>query len=187
MKDSQITIEATTPKPLSKKIGHGAQKGVKAVSSVWNDFKDFLNKGNVVDLAVGLVMGTAFTAIVNSLVKDIITPIFSLGLRAVNLDNAFVTMGCTSAFPKCKDFKYATVADAQKNGQITFNYGAFLQTCFNFLVISLCVFLMFKLYAASFKKKKVAAPKRTCDYCLMEIPLKATKCGHCTSTVVPEL
>lgn len=118
------------------KVGKGAfgasKKSVMAVTSVLDDFKEFINKGNVVDLAVGLVMGAAFTAIVSSFVKDLITPIISLASPANTLENQFVILRCptnnvTKAKISCDTSSYSTVAIATSAGAVTFNYGSFIQ------------------------------------------------------------
>ncbi|KAI9017197.1 large-conductance mechanosensitive channel [Gaertneriomyces semiglobifer] len=172
----------------------GALKGFKAVNSVFDDFKNFLDRGNVVDLAVGIVMGTAFTAIVTSLVQDLVTPWIGLASQG-NLKNNFVILRCpkandTGVFPPvfetagCKGV-WATVAEAQKAGAVTFNWGNFLETVINFVIISAIIFFIVKVYAATFRRKKAEAPKKTkeCVYCCKDIPIKAARCPDCTSTL----
>ncbi|KAJ3272353.1 hypothetical protein HDV01_005787, partial [Terramyces sp. JEL0728] len=137
----------------------------------------------------------AFTAIVTSLVSDIFTPLISLAIGSSSLDNAFVLMACpplnaTQANSKrgtigqnCFASQYGTVAAAKTAGAITWNYGSFIQQVINFIIISLIVFFIVKVYAAAFRKKKAPAEETTkdCDFCCKEIPLKATKCCFCTS------
>ncbi|KAJ3037080.1 hypothetical protein HDV00_002085 [Rhizophlyctis rosea] len=176
---NQVNIEL-------KNIRTGAMKGGKAVGGVLNDFKAFLDKGNVVDLAVGIVMGAAFTAIVTSLVQDIITPPIGLATQS-NLANMFVILRCpkdnvTKQELPCKNNNnWNTIADAQKAGAVTWNWGNFLQTCINFIIIAIIIFLIVKFYAAAFRRK--APPKKTkeCGYCFKDIPIKATRCPECTS------
>lgn len=96
---SGYTIDVDSPKPrpfqqVSTHLAQGARKGVTAVTSVWDDFRAFINKGNVVDLAVGLVIGSAFTAVVNSVVSDLFTPLIALGLQSTSLPNSFIVMAC---------------------------------------------------------------------------------------------
>lgn len=131
------------------------------------EFKEFISRGNVLDMAVGIIIGGAFTGIVNSLVGDIINPIIGL-------------VGG-------KDFSAYSVTLL---GEATLNYGAFITNVINFLIMALVVFLIVKAFnkAASLGKKKEekkeAAPtEKECPYCLSKIPVKATKCAHCTSDV----
>ncbi|KNC95964.1 large conductance mechanosensitive channel protein [Spizellomyces punctatus DAOM BR117] len=174
---------------FADQVGNGAMKGVKAVGGVVDNFKEFLNRGNVVDLAVGIVMGAAFTAIVTSLVQDIVTPFISLG-TAVNLQNNFLVLRCprnnaTNSYPprsSCVDF-WKTTADAQKAGAVTWNWGMFVQTIINFFIISVMVFFIVKVYAAAFRRKKADPKTKPCIFCCKDIPIKATRCPECTSTV----
>ncbi|KAJ3319176.1 hypothetical protein HDV06_006616 [Boothiomyces sp. JEL0866] len=195
---SIVTEVEEERKPLNvlRKVQSGALKSVKVVGNVWDDFKEFLNRGNVVDLAVGIVMGAAFTAIVTSLVQDIFTPLISLAIGSSSLDNAFVLMACPplnatepnskrgSIGKDCYASQFGTVAAAKTAGAITWNYGSFIQEVINFIIISIIVFFIVKLYAATFCRKKEEPEEKTtkdCDFCCKEIPLKATKCCFCTS------
>ncbi|HEY4720404.1 MAG TPA: large conductance mechanosensitive channel protein MscL [Anaerolineae bacterium] len=138
------------------------------------EFKEFIQRGNVIDLAVAFIMGGAFGAIVSSLVKDIVMPIVGVLLGGVDFTNLFITL---------KGGPYASLADAQKAGAATINYGVFINTIITFLIVAFAAFLLIKAMKAT--KKKPAAPAapttKECSYCLSTIPLKATRCPNCTS------
>jgi large conductance mechanosensitive channel len=150
------------------------------------EFKDFIMRGNVLDLAIGIIIGAAFGTIVNSLVKDIIMPPIGLLLGKVDFANLFLVIksGDSIAPP------YATLADAQTAGAVTFNYGLFINTLIAFIIVAFVVFLIVRAFnkarqAADAKKKKAevaAAPTtKDCPYCFTAIPVKASRCPHCTS------
>jgi large conductance mechanosensitive channel len=144
------------------------------------DFKEFILRGNVVDLAVGVIIGAAFGTIVTSLVNDIIMPPIGLLLGNVDFTNLFVVLkeGPKAAAP------YANLADAQAAGAVTVNYGLFITRAVSFLILAFCVFLMVRAIARLKRKSEAPAPApstRTCPYCATEIPIKATRCPHCTS------
>ena len=143
-------------------------------------FRDFLMRGNVLDLAVAVIIGSAFTKVVNSLVEDIIMPPIGLVLGKVDFSNLFVVLreGAKTRGP------YATLADARAAGAATFNYGLFLTTLVTFLIVGFVVYLLVRS-AARFTPKPVEAPTTTkdCPYCLSKIPLKASKCASCGSDV----
>ncbi|EGF82475.1 hypothetical protein BATDEDRAFT_34461 [Batrachochytrium dendrobatidis JAM81] len=166
---------------VGDKLKGGAFKSVKAVGNVFDDFKAFLNKGNVVDLAVGLVMGAAFTAVVTSLVGDLITPLIGLATQS-NLENMFYVLRCPKNQTNCRDLLYGTIGDANKAGVVTWNYGRFVQMVINFVIIALIVFFIVKAYSAAFCRKTDVIVK-DCVYCCKEIPLDATRCPFCTSPV----
>jgi large conductance mechanosensitive channel len=140
------------------------------------EFKEFIQRGNVIDLAVAFIMGGAFGAIVSSLVKDIVMPIVGVLLGGVDFTNLFITL---------KGGPYASLADAQKAGAATINYGVFINTIITFLIVAFAMFLLIKAMKATQKKPAPAAPAapttRECPYCLSTIPLKATRCPNCTS------
>ncbi len=144
------------------------------------EFKAFIMRGNVMDLAVGVIIGGAFQAIVNSLVKDIVMPIITLLTGGIDFTNWFISLDGS---------KYSTLAAAQEAGAATLNYGVFITAVINFLLMALVIFLMVKaLNKASektIKKNKVqeaAAPTtKICPYCKSEISIEATRCPHCTS------
>ena len=142
------------------------------------DFKEFILRGNVVDLAVGVIIGAAFGTIVTSLVNDLIMPPIGLLLGNVDFTNLFVVLkeGPKAATP------YANLADAQAAGAVTVNYGVFITRAVSFLILAFCVFLMVRAIARLKRKSEAPAPStRTCPYCATEIPIKATRCPNCTS------
>ena len=132
-----------------------------------NEFKEFISRGNVMDMAVGVIIGGAFTAIVNSLVNDIMMPVLSL-----------LTGGI--------DFSMLCIALGEGEGAATLNYGAFIAAIINFLLIAFVIFMLIKtLNKFSKKKEEVPAPVTTkiCPYCKQTVALDATRCPHCTSTL----
>lgn len=146
-----------------------------------NEFKAFIMRGNVIDLAVGVIIGAAFGVIVSSLVDDVIMPPIGLLLGNVDFSNLFfVIKDGTPAGP------YATLAAAKSSGAVSVNYGVFMTKLVSFLITSFAIFMLVKV-VNNLHKKEDAAPAapttKTCPLCLMEIPIKATKCGHCTSAV----
>lgn len=143
------------------------------------EFKEFAFKGNVVDMAVGVMIGSAFGKIVTSIVNDIFMPALSLITGSVNLSGLFLQLN----FYKDDYVKYASAEEANAAGIGTLNYGNFLQTIIDFLLISLCIFFFVKLIS-KLRKKEEEAPKpapRLCPYCKSEIAEDATRCPHCTS------
>lgn len=136
-------------------------------------FKEFAIKGNVIDLAVGIIIGAAFTKIVNSLVNDIIMPPIGKLLGNVDFTNFFVSLS---------GGHFSSLAEAKKAGAATLNYGVFLNTCLEFLIVAFSVFLLVRQIN---RMKKLPPPPepntKECPFCLTAIPLKAQKCGHCTS------
>ena len=137
------------------------------------EFKEFIMRGNVMDMAVGVIVGGAFGAIVNSLVNDVIMPVISLATGKVDFSNLFVSLDGT---------KYATLAEAQEAGGSVFAYGSFIQAVIEFLIIALCIFLMVKGVNKLRKPEPEAAPTtKVCPFCKNEVPLEATRCGFCTS------
>jgi len=141
-------------------------------------FRDFVMRGNVIDLAVAVIIGAAFTKIVNSLVEDIIMPPMGLLLGDVDFSNLFVVLkeGAKAAAP------YATLAEAKAAGAVTLNYGLFLTTGVSFLIVAFVVFLMVRSFARLVPKKAdTPVTTKECRHCLSRIPIKATKCAFCTS------
>jgi large conductance mechanosensitive channel len=143
------------------------------------EFKEFAIKGNAMDMAVGIIIGAAFGAIVKSLVDDIIMPPIGLLLGNVDFSNLFVTLKAG----KDAAATYATLAQAKAAGAVTLNYGAFINVIVSFIIISFAVFLLVK--AMNKFKKAAESTTRDCPYCLSAIPMKAIKCGHCSSEVKP--
>jgi large conductance mechanosensitive channel len=140
---------------------------------MFKEFKEFAVKGNVMDMAVGIIIGAAFGKIVASLVDDVILPPLGLLLHHVDFSNLFITLG-GGDFP--------TVAAAKAAGAPTLNYGLFLNSVLDFLIVGFVVFIMVKQINRWKKAPAPAIPNtRDCPYCLTPIPLKATKCPACTS------
>ncbi|GED60620.1 large conductance mechanosensitive channel protein MscL [Brevibacillus formosus] len=139
------------------------------------EFKEFALKGNVMDLAVGVVIGGAFGKIVTSLVNDIITPLIGLLLGKVDFSGLFINL---SGVP------YTTIAEAKKANAATLNYGLFLNSVIDFVIIAFSIFIVIK-QLNRFKRKQevVKAPETTkeCPHCISAIPIKATRCPNCTS------
>ena len=142
------------------------------------EFKEFAMRGNVVDMAVGIIVGAAFGGIAKSLVTDVVMPPVGLLLGGVDFSNLFVDLS---------GGEYASLAEAQAAGAATVNLGVFVNTVLNFLIVAFCVFLLVKAINA-LKRAEAAPPpaptSRSCPHCLMEVPIQARKCGHCTSEIV---
>ena len=138
------------------------------------DFKQFATKGNVIDMAIGVIIANAFTKIVNSLVNDVITPAISMLTGKIDYSNLFIALDGNT---------YATLDDAKAAGVSIISYGAFITNIVDFLMVALCLFIFFKVLFKSRDKKvaKQVATTKKCPYCLNDIPLQATRCGHCTS------
>ena len=146
---------------------------------MWKEFKEFAVKGNVVDMAVGIIIGAAFGSIAKSLVSDIIMP--PIGLLLGNVDFSAIFLLLKEGSPAGP---YTTVAEAAKAGAVTMNLGLFLNLVINFLLVSFAVFLLVKGINRLKRQQEApaAAPQtRDCPYCLMSIPTKAVRCGHCAS------
>ena len=144
------------------------------------EFKKFIMRGNVIDMAVGIIIGGAFTKIVNSMVADILMPPLGLLLGKVDFSNWFVVIkeGAEKAGP------YTTMEAAQAAGATTLNLGLFLNAVISFIIVAFCVFLLIKaINKLNAPKEAAPAPVTTkkCPYCCSEIALEATKCPHCTS------
>ncbi|MBP2669579.1 MAG: mechanosensitive ion channel protein MscL [Deltaproteobacteria bacterium] len=143
------------------------------------EFKAFAMRGNVIDMAVGIIIGAAFGTIIGTLVSDVLMPPIGLLLGNVDFSNLFIVLKeGTTAGP------YATVAAAKGAGAVTLNYGLFLNTVVNFVIVAFAIFFLIRGMNA-LKKKEEAPPAipttKECPHCLSTIPVKATRCGHCTS------
>ncbi len=138
------------------------------------EFKEFAMRGNVVDLAIGVIIGTAFGKIITSLVNDILMPPIGLLLGNVDFSNLFINLS---------GGKYATLAQAHEAGSVTINIGVFLNAIIDFLIVALVIFLLIRQLNKLEKKdeKPAEVTTKTCPYCLTEIPVKATRCPACTS------
>lgn len=138
---------------------------------MFKEFKTFIMRGSVVDLAVGVIIGGAFGAIISSLVKDVIMPPIGLLLGKVDFSNLFVALDGKT---------YRSLAKAQELGAPTLNYGLFINTLINFLIVGFVIYLVVK--AINKLQKPSAAPTtKVCVFCATEIPLAAKRCPHCTS------
>jgi len=146
---------------------------------MFKEFKAFIMRGNVLDLAVGVIIGGAFGAIIKSLVADILMPPIGLLLGKVDFANLFAVLKLgETAGP------YATLADAQAAGAVTINYGVFINTVIAFVITAFAIFLIVRS-ANRLKRKEEAPPAKPttkeCPYCFTTIPIQATRCPHCTS------
>jgi large conductance mechanosensitive channel len=141
---------------------------------MWKEFKAFAMKGNVIDLAVGVIIGGAFGKIVSSLVSDIIMPLVGLLLGKLDFANLFITLG---------DGKFKTLEEAKKAGVATLNYGLFINNIIDFLIIAFAIFIVVKQINRIPRKKEEPAVvnTKTCKYCYSNIHIDASKCPHCTS------
>lgn len=152
------------------------KKQINSAKKIVSDFKSFAFRGNILDLAIGLVIGTAFTKIVNSLVNEILMPLFSSVTGKIDYTTLFVAV----------DGKhYETIEEAKAFGIATINYGTFISSIIDFLVMAIVIYIFMKYV---FKKRKIDEnPKekttKNCPACTLEIPVKATRCPHCTTTL----
>jgi large conductance mechanosensitive channel len=146
---------------------------------MFKDFKEFIMRGNVIDMAVGIVIGAAFGVIIKSLVEDVIMPPIGLLLGSVDFTNLFLILKeGTIAGP------YASLVDAKKAGAVTINYGMFINTVISFLIIAFTIFIVIRNINKLRREKEVPSPAPTtkeCPYCLSAVPIKATRCAYCTS------
>ncbi len=143
----------------------------------FEEFKKFAIKGNMLDMAVGIIMGAAFGGVVNSLVSDVLMPPLGVVLGGVDFSNLYLNLS---------GGQYASLAEAQAAGAATINYGVFINTLINFVIIALAMFLLvrgFNRLAEGRKKEEAAALPATkeCPRCFMNIPIQAKRCPHCTS------
>lgn len=142
---------------------------------MFKEFKEFVMRGNVMDMAVGIIIGAAFGKIVSSFVNDVLMPPIGKLLGGVDFTGLFITLG---------EGHYETLKAAKEAGVATLNYGMFLQTVIDFIIIAFAIFLMVKA-VNKLKREPAPAPPSTkeCPYCLTTIPLKATRCPACTSEI----
>lgn len=147
---------------------------------MFKEFRDFAMRGNVVDMAVGIVIGAAFGKIVSSVVADVMMPPIGLLLGGVDFSNLYVVLkeGTTKPAP------YLALADAQAAGAVTLNYGLFINQIVSFVIVAFALFMVVKAMNKMQRQAPAPAPAPTtkdCPQCLMAIPLAAKRCGHCTS------
>ena len=145
---------------------------------MWKEFRQFAARGNVIDLAVGVIIGAAFGKIVSSLVSDVVMPPIGLLIGRVDFKNLYISLGGE---------RYATLAEAQKAGAPTINYGLFLNTIVEFAIVAFVVFLMVRQINRLMPPAPVAPgePRRDCPECTSSIPARAKRCPFCTSPVNP--
>ena len=146
------------------------------MKKLFAEFKKFCAKGNILELATGVMIGGAFTTIVNSLVNDLLMPVIGLITGGVNLSGLFVALDGQ---------QYVSIDAAKEAGVGTLNYGSFIQNIINFLIIAFCVFLFVKLMSKLLPKKEEAPkkPARLCPYCKQAVHDEAVKCQHCASDI----
>ena len=156
-------------------------KAVQKTTGFFKEFKDFISRGNVIDLAVGVIIGGAFSGIVNNLVTNIVTPAISLLTGKVSFTDLFIALD---------GGEYATLAAAQEAGAATLNYGLFIQAVIDFIITAFVIFLLVKginkIRSLGKKEEEAveAAPTtKVCPFCKSEISIDATRCAHCTSEV----
>jgi large conductance mechanosensitive channel len=146
---------------------------------MFKEFKEFAMRGNVVDMAVGIIIGAAFGAIVKSLVDDVLMPVIGLLMGNVDFANFFFVLKAGKV-----PGPYATLAEAKAASAVTLSYGLFINSVVTFLIVAFAVFLLVKQINALKRQKEAppAAPTtKECPFCLSTVPIKATRCPHCTS------
>jgi large conductance mechanosensitive channel len=140
---------------------------------MWKEFKEFIMRGNVMDMAVGIIVGAAFGKIITSFVNDVLMPPIGILLGKVDFSNLFITLSSQS---------FATLEEAKKAGVATIKYGLFINTVIDFLIVALAIFLVIRQIN---RMKRPTAPEaattRECPFCFSVIPIKATRCPNCTS------
>ncbi|KAG0367331.1 large-conductance mechanosensitive channel [Gamsiella multidivaricata] len=175
----------------------GIRERVKE-SSVWKDFKEFIQRGNIIDLGVGLVIGGAFSKVLSSFVDDILTPPLGLVISGSNLENWFIIL----RHGKTPGKRYETIDQAQEDGAVTENVGRFLQVSLNFILVALTLFIIiftatkFRNWRQARREKHhgngdadttkpepapASGATQTCSWCGANVPIKAVKCMYCTS------
>ena len=142
---------------------------------MWKEFRDFAMRGNVVDLAIGIIIGAAFGKIVTSFVNDILMPPLGLILGKVDFSNLFVNLS---------GHDYASLPEAKAAGAPTLNYGVFINNVLDFVIVAFAVFLLVR--TINRMRREPAPSTRPCPYCLTPIPLEAKRCSACTSNVKPQ-
>jgi large conductance mechanosensitive channel len=154
-------------------MSYDLQPAKRKTMAFFDEFKEFLQRGNVIDLAVGVIIGAAFGKITTSLVDDVLMPPLGLVIGKVNFSDLFINLSSTA---------YTSLSEAKKAGAPTINYGSFILTLIDFFLISLVVFLLIKqINRLSKPPAPVAVTTKACPRCFSEIPLKATRCPSCTS------
>jgi large conductance mechanosensitive channel len=147
------------------------------MKKIWKEFKEFAVKGNAVDLAVGVIIGAAFSGIISSLVKDIVMPPISLLTGGLDFSNKFIILRGA----KDGSTAFNTPADAVKAGAVTLNYGNFVTLAVNFLIVAGAVFLLVRAINKLKGPPEAEPTSKECPACAMKIPVKAVRCPHCTT------
>lgn len=144
---------------------------------IWKDFRAFIARGNIIDLAVAVVLGAAFGTVIKSLVDDVIMPPLGLALGRADFSNLFVVLsdGVKAAPP------YATLADARAAGAVTLNWGLFVNSVVAFVIVAFVMFLAMRWLQKMSKQTPASIDTKPCAFCAMPIPLTAKRCPHCTS------
>jgi len=151
---------------------------------MWNDFKAFVMRGNVMDLAIAVIIGGAFGAIVKSLVDDVVMPPIGLLTGGLDFSNQFWLLKAGTKAPP----PYATPAAAHDAGAVTLNYGAFLNNIITFLIVALAVFALVRALNRLHRQPAPPTPDtKPCPYCTMTVSRQATRCPHCTSELTKAL
>ncbi len=150
---------------------------------MFKEFKEFAMRGNVLDMAVGIIIGGAFGTIISSMVSDVLMPPVGMALGNVDFTNLYILLkeGSKAAAP------YAALADAKAAGAVTINYGLFINSVISFVIVAFCVFMLIRTMNR-LKREEAAPPEPTthdCPFCYSAIPLKASRCPNCTSEVKP--
>lgn len=144
---------------------------------MWKEFREFAVRGNMLDLAVGIVVGAAFGKIITSFVSDILMPPLGLLLGRVDFSNLFINLSSTA---------YNSLAEAKAAGAATLNYGIFINTVIDFVIVAFAIFVMVRGINRLRREPPPAAPTtRSCPFCMTAIPLQASRCPACTSQVEP--
>lgn len=149
--------------------------------TIVKEFREFIARGNVVDIAVGIAIGAAFAAIASSLVNDIIMPVAGLFLGNAEFEDLFLVLRAGTIAPP-----YPTLAAAQEAGAVTVNYGTFINSIVTFLIIAAAVFMLVRGINRLRRQEQGAPPpatERQCPFCRLLVPITATRCGHCTSEI----
>jgi len=145
------------------------------VNKIWSEFKEFIVRGNVLDMAVGIIIGVAFGKIVTSLVNDVLMPPIGLLLGHVNFKDLYINLSGKT---------YPSLEVAASEGAPTINYGIFLNTVLDFLIVAFIIFMLIRVFNKLKRQPTLKEPMtKDCPYCFSKIPLKATRCPSCTSAL----
>ncbi|KAJ3339215.1 hypothetical protein HDU93_008508 [Gonapodya sp. JEL0774] len=174
--DHTILLE----EPGAKGKGMG-KKALAGASSLVNDFKAFVMRGNVVDLAIAVIMGAAFSAVVTSFVTDIVTPFIALAAGGSSLPDSFVVLRTGANFTTVYGGNYGSLTRAKADGAITWNWGNFLNNIIYFLIVSAIMFFLFKAVSLLYTKPAATAP---CSDCLEDVKIGAKVCPHCRKNLI---